>query len=171
MKKGVLALGIIILLIGIPLLLSPSFLKQPNQLASLACINISTKQTISPGMTSLSVSGIMVPTMVGIQFTATGVSSLTVLDSDMNVVATIPAATSGAVLLFLPAGDYTLVWAGVATISYSVFQYNLGLQMLLQQPFAQEPIPITSFLVILGIVCIIAGIVLASYGALKKEKS
>ncbi|MEM3587476.1 MAG: hypothetical protein QXO71_09170 [Candidatus Jordarchaeaceae archaeon] len=175
MRKGFFALGIILTIVGVPLVLSPSYITQPNPLSSLLCYQSSSQQgTVYPGTaTKFNVSGILFPSVVTINFNVLSGSgtAVTVVDQNLNTISTIPAGFSGEVTLFLPAGTYYLVWSPsiiFSTVSLSISQYNIGLNVILQN-YVREPAPITRGLLIIGIMIIIGGIAVAVYGLVKEE--
>ncbi|MEM2145879.1 MAG: hypothetical protein QW279_10995 [Candidatus Jordarchaeaceae archaeon] len=175
MRKGLLALGIVLIIVGVPLVLSPSYITQPNPLSYLLCYQSSSQQgTVYSGTaTKFDVSGILFPSVVTINFNVLSGSgtAVTVVDQNANVIATIPTGLTGGVTLFLPAGTYYLIWSPsiiYSTVKLSISQYNIGLNILLQN-YVREPAPITQGLMILGIIMIIAGIAVAIYGFVKEE--
>ncbi len=175
MRKGLFALGIVLIMVSVPLILSQSYITQPNPLLSLACYKSSSAAgTVYPGTaTQVNVSGVLLPTFVTIDFNVQSGSetAATVVDQNLNVIATIPSGFSGGVTLFLPAGTYYIVWSPkiiYSTVKLNIFQYNIGLNIITRN-YIKEPAPITQGLVILGIITIIGGIAVATYGFAKEE--
>lgn len=123
--------------------------------------------------TQFNVSGMVLPSVVTINFNVQSGSetAATVVDQNLNVIATIPSGFSGGVTLFLPAGTYYIVWSPTliySTVKLSISQYNIGLNTVIQN-YIKEPVPITQGLVILGIIMMIGGIAVAIYGFVKEE--